>query len=221
MMRLEQVQAALRLSDFDSQSAHAHMAPMPRAMKRPLTMPGKPRVGGVLALLYDCHDQINVVLTRRRDDLKAHAGQISFPGGRNEPPEPLLATALRETFEEVGVTPEAVQVLGSLTPIYIPPSDYEVHPFVAWYANGRCPTFSPAPHEVAEILEVPLAHLLNPATRHHESREIMGHQLSVPFFAVAEHKVWGATAVMLSELVERLRVVLSETAVNVPPSPPA
>ena len=219
MVKLEQVEMALRLADFDTQRAHAQMAPMPRAMKRPLTQPGQPRVGGVLALLYDCRDQINVVLTRRRDDLNAHAGQISFPGGRNEPPEPLLTTALRETQEEVGIAPEAVQVLGSLTPIYIPPSDYEVHPFVAWYANGRCPTFSPAPCEVAEILEVPLAHLLNPATRYHESREIMGHRLNVPFFAVAEHKVWGATAVMLSELVERLRVVMGETAVNASSSP--
>ncbi|MCA9997034.1 MAG: CoA pyrophosphatase [Anaerolineales bacterium] len=219
MVRLEQVEAALRLAGFDTQHAHAQMAPMPRAMKRPLTLPGKPRVGGVLALLYDCHDQINVVLTRRRDDLNAHAGQISFPGGRNEPPEPLLTTALRETYEEVGIAPDVVQVLGALTPIYIPPSDYEVHPFVAWYTNGRCPTFLPAPREVAEILEVPLTHLLDPAIRQHEAREIMGHRLNVPFFAVAEHKVWGATAVMLSELVERLRVVMGETAVNAPLSP--
>lgn len=214
MVRLEQVEAALQLVDFDPQMAHGLMAPMPRAMKRPLDRPGQPRVGGVLALLYDCDDQLNVVLTRRRDDLNAHAGQISFPGGRNEPPEPLLATALRETFEEVGVAPEAVRVLGALTPIYIPPSDYEVHPFVGWYVNGRCPTFFPAPHEVAEILPVALTHLLNPAIRQHEARDILGHRLNVPFFAVAEHKVWGATAVMLSELVERLKVVLAKTAVS-------
>lgn len=212
MVKLEQIEMALQLADFDARRAHAQMAPLPRVNERPLNHPGNPRVGGVLALLYDCNEQINVVLTRRRDDLNAHAGQISFPGGRNEPPEPLLTTALRETYEEVGVAPDAVRVLGPLTPIYIPPSDYEVHPFVAWYANGRCPTFFPAPSEVAEIVEVPLGRLLDPTTKQHEPREIMGHRLHIPFFSIDGHKVWGATAVMLSELVERLRVVLGETA---------
>jgi 8-oxo-dGTP pyrophosphatase MutT (NUDIX family) len=148
--------------------------------------------------------QTHLVLTRRRDDLQSHAGQVSFPGGRREDGESLQTTALRETFEEVGILPTELALLGRLSSLYIPPSDYEVHPFVAWYKNGR-PLFTPQESEVAEILEVPLSHLLDPATRLEEPWEIRSYQLNVPFYLVSGHKVWGATAMMLSEFLERLR----------------
>jgi hypothetical protein len=81
---------------------------------------------------------------------------------------------------------------------------------VAWYANGQRPTFYPSDAEVAEILEVPLRHLLRPETRVEELWNWRGSDVAVPFFNVQGHKVWGATAMMLSELVERLRIVSRE-----------
>jgi hypothetical protein len=103
----------------------------------------------------------------------------------------------------VGVHPDELEFIGRLSHLYIPPSDYEVHPFVAWYKNGR-PTFIPQEREVAEILEVPLSHLLDPATRQQETWQIRGYELDVPFYLVEGHKVWGATAMMLSEFLARL-----------------
>jgi 8-oxo-dGTP pyrophosphatase MutT (NUDIX family) len=203
---LIEVQQALALTNFDGQSAQLKMMPA-RARRRADHLPGKARLSGVLVLLF-CNDQeLTLVLTRRRDDLPAHAGQVSFPGGRHEPPETLLMTALRETEEEIGIAPESLQILGALTPLYIPPSDFEVHPFVAWYHNGQRPFFTPSPDEVAELLEVPLAHLFDPATLVEERWLFQGHEIDVPYFDVEGHKVWGATAMMLSELCERLRVV--------------
>ena len=204
---IQQVKAALELVDFDAETAQRKMAPISRAIYRPAEKRGQARLGGVLVLLFCKERTPYLLLTRRRDDLPAHAGQVSFPGGRNEAPESLWETAVRETEEEVGIDSPNLHYLGTLTPIYVPPSDYEVHPFVAWYNSDSLPVFTPAPREVAEIIETPLSVLLDPASRVEERRDIGGQQLMVPYFAVEGHKVWGATAVMLSELVERLRVI--------------
>ena len=181
------------------------MQPVPRENRRPPSRPGEPRLGAVLMLLYEKERQIHLVLTRRRDDLQAHAGQISLPGGRRESREALQHTALRETREEVGVLPAAITVLGRLTPLYIYPSDFEVHPFVGWYDG--VPAFRPQPAEVAEIIETPLAALFDEQTRREEMWEWRDGALHVPFYQIGEHKVWGATAMMLSDFVERVRAV--------------
>ncbi|MFZ0545096.1 MAG: CoA pyrophosphatase [Candidatus Promineifilaceae bacterium] len=201
---INQIQQALYLKDFDPVAAQMKMAPRPRATVRTPETPGQVRQGGVLILLYEVMGQSHLVLTRRRDDLSSHAGQVSFPGGRREPGETLQTTAFRETYEEIGVYPGELDLLGYLATIYIPPTDYEVHPFVAWHRNGR-PRFISQETEVAEILEVPLSLLLDPATRQEELWEIRGFQLTVPFYLVEGHKVWGATAMILSEFLERLR----------------
>jgi len=201
-----EIQQALALQDFDPLKAQLKMAPRPRITVRAPETPGNPRQGGVLILLYERLGQTCLVLTRRRDDLQSHAGQISFPGGRRESGETLQTTAIREAHEEIGIHPAELELLGRLSSLYIPPSDYEVHPFVAWYRNGR-PTFIPQESEVAEILEVPLSHLLDPAARLQEKWEIRGFELDVPFYLVSGHKVWGATAMMLSEFLCRLEKV--------------
>lgn len=203
---VDQIQQALRLESFDSFAAQMKMAPRPRITIRAAETPGDPRQGGVLVLLYERVGRVHLVLTRRRDDLESHAGQISFPGGRREEEESLQTTAFREAYEEVGIPPADLNLLGRLSSLYIPPSDYEVHPFVAWYRHGR-PAFTPQETEVAEILEVPLSHLLDPDTRQEEPWEIRGYQLNVPFYLVEGYKVWGATAMMLSDFLERLRMV--------------
>lgn len=204
---LDDVKTALTLPDFDAAAAQQKMAPVTRPIRRPDAQPGQARLGGVLILLYCYQKELYLVLTRRRDDLNSHAGQVSFPGGKHEADETLQETAVREAHEEIGIDPAAVTILGELTPLYIPPSDFEVHPTVAWYSNGQPPTFYPSDAEVAEILEVPLRHLLRQETRVEELWNWRGSDIVVPFFAVEGHKVWGATAMMLSELVERLREI--------------
>lgn len=200
------VRQALALEDFDVRSAQMKLAPMPRPMKRPFDKAGTARVGSVLLLLF-CHENVlYVTLTRRRANLNAHGGQISFPGGRNEPSELLQATALRETEEEVGIPATEIEVLGTLTTIYIPPSDFIVHPFVGWVKNGSRPIFAPSPSEVDEVLEVPIALLLDPANFQSEIRTVLnGVQVNVPFFNVNGDQVWGGTAVILSEFLERFK----------------
>ncbi|MGH2538513.1 MAG: NUDIX hydrolase [Candidatus Promineifilaceae bacterium] len=187
---------------LDGPAAQRRMSPVPRA-GRPAEKPGRPRLAAVLVLLYNRARQTHLVLTVRRDDLAYHAGQVSFPGGRREGKESLAQTALREAQEEIGLDPAALTLVGELTPLYIPPTDYEVHPFVAWHP-GR-PAFRPQPGEVAGILETPLGLLLNPATRRQERWNVRGVELEVPFYAIEGYQAWGATAMILSELLARLR----------------
>jgi 8-oxo-dGTP pyrophosphatase MutT (NUDIX family) len=171
--------------------------PRPGLEARP---PGhQPRQGGVLILLYPKDGRLHFALTRRTETLEDHKGQISLPGGAREGDEPLERTALRETHEELGVDPQSVEVLGVLTSLYIFPSDYCITPYVA--ARPDRPTFVPDPIEVAEVLEVPLATLLDPAIRREEEWVLHGIATRVPFYQIGEHKVWGATAMVLSEFV--------------------
>ncbi|MDQ7029431.1 MAG: CoA pyrophosphatase [Ardenticatenia bacterium] len=177
-----------------------HMAPHVRRDMNLLRVDGKAcREGAVLVLVYPLENDPATVLTVRRDNLSAHAGQVAFPGGRREPGEPLVHTALREAHEEVGLPlADEVRVLGRLTPFYIPPSNFCVYPFVATLPYR--PTFRPNAGEVKAILEVPIAHFLDPKTRREEIRVLQGTPAPVPYYAVGEHKVWGGTAMMLAEL---------------------
>lgn len=207
-LTLEIIHQALALDNFDTLAAQKKMMPFGLPQRVMPENDAFVRVGAVLLLLY-CHEnEIHLVLTKRREDLHSHAGQISFPGGSQEESETLLATALRETEEEVGVPTTAVRSIGQLTTIYIPPSGFLVHPFVGWYQNGSSPQFTPCQDEVAQIIEVPLTTLLDPQTAVAEPWDFKGHKVMVPYFAIQEHKVWGATAIMLSEFIERLRTVL-------------
>lgn len=207
-----EIKQALALPKFDSQAAQRQMAPISRPLRRAPERSGRVRVGCVLALLY-CHQGVlHLTLTRRRDDLNTHPGQISFPGGRQEEGETPWAAALRETEEEVGVLAADIERLGQLSTLYIPPSDFEVHPFVGWYRPEKRPSFRPQPSEVAEILEVPLTHLLTPGTRQSEEWRLRGAPVEVPFFSINSYKVWGATAMILSEFLARLAAVGAKTS---------
>ncbi len=204
---LDHVAAALALPEFDGHAAQQFMMPLARARFRSAERQGDPRLGAVLVLIYCLDDTPYLVLTRRRDDLNSHAGQVSLPGGGHEPPETLAQTALRETHEEIGILPDRVRLVGELTPLYISPSDFEVQPFVGVYAGDGRPAFVPNPLEVAAVIEVPLDHLLDDALRVEELWQLRGTDVTVPFFHLDGYKVWGATAMMLSEFAERLRAV--------------
>jgi len=157
------------------------------------------RRAGVLVLLYPCSDETCLILTRRAESVEHHRGQISLPGGGVHAGETAREAALRETEEELGIPPSALDLLGELTPLYVPPSGFCVYPFVAWM--GKRPDFVPNPQEVAEIIEVPVSHLLDPATHREETWAWQDAGRCVPFYAVGEHKVWGATAMILCELL--------------------
>lgn len=161
------------------------------------------RRGGVLALFYPHAGQIFLPLILRPTYPGVHSGQIGFPGGGYEAVDgDLAATALRETYEEIGVHPSQYTVLGQLTPLYVAASNYLVQPVVGWIDYR--PTFNPDPYEVAALIEAPLTTLLDPATRRVEPWTMRGRAIEVPFFALGEYgeyAVWGATAMMLSELL--------------------
>jgi 8-oxo-dGTP pyrophosphatase MutT (NUDIX family) len=160
---------------------------------------------GVLILLYPFQNKLHLVLTRRTEKLERHQAQISFPGGRQEPGETQEQAALRETYEELGIHSEAVHMIGHLTPLYIPPTNYCIYPFVA-HMDIK-PLFTPSPFEVAEILEIPLAHLLDPQTVRQELRNLHGLNVEVPFYYFEGHKIWGATAMVLAEFLEIIQTL--------------
>jgi 8-oxo-dGTP pyrophosphatase MutT (NUDIX family) len=185
--------------------AHRKMAPQPRPGWDPaFTLPSDCREGSVLILLYPRAKRLHLVLTRRTETVRSHKGQISLPGGKREAGESLVQTALRETCEELGVPPKGIEVIAQLSALYTPPSNYCIHPFVAH--RPYSPTFRPDPVEVAEVLEVPLSTLLDPAIRNVEFWSDPGFDSPrrVPFFDVNGQVVWGATAMILSELVTLL-----------------
>lgn len=158
------------------------------------------RQGGVLVLFYPHQGDIWLPLIQRPTYNGVHSGQVALPGGGHEDEDAdLVATALREAYEEVGVHPSTVEVLGSLTTLYVHVSDYLVHPTVGW-TNYR-PRFRPDPYEVAELIEVSLPHLLDETNRGRELRRLRNVEMEMPYFTVDERIVWGATAMMLSELL--------------------
>jgi len=157
----------------------------------------------VLVLIYPGEGGPHLVLTQRTTQVVHHQAQISFPGGQMDEHESAVETALREAEEELGIKPEEVQVLGELTPLYIPPSNYCIYPVVA-VANRR-PDFRPSPHEVAEVIEAPLAHLLDTNNVRREKWHLRGEDVTVPFYFLKGHKIWGATAMVLAELLHLLK----------------
>ncbi len=165
--------------------------------------PANARQAAVLALLYPQNGHWHLCLIKRTssDPRDRHAGQIAFPGGSREAEDPdLLHTALREACEETGINPRAVRQLGPMTPIYIPVSNFQVYPFLAW-SESR-PDFRPQESEVEAILEPPVEDLFHPRSlQRRPIRLASGRQLDqAPCLIWKDHLIWGATAMMLSEL---------------------
>ena len=142
-----------------------------------------------------------LVFTERRHDLRKHAGEISFPGGRRDDGEDLVVTALREAEEEIGLDRTTVRVAGALAPVGTMVSGYRVHPFVGIIES--LPTWTPQVTEVAQVLELSLADLV----RGRRMKPLWDKGVPVPTvsFTVEGHLVWGATARMLDQLLKRLR----------------
>jgi len=183
------------------------MAPRPRQGDVfPLPPEIHPKEAGVLILLYPGANDLHFFLTRRADTVETHKGQISLPGGAQHPGESLRRTALRETREELGICDAAIELLGdALTPLYIPVSGFRATPFVAFTPTR--PEIHASAGEVVEIIEPPLEWIVDEKNIVEEAWEIRGYPAIVPYFALNAHRVWGATAMILSEFREMLQRV--------------
>jgi len=155
----------------------------------------------VLVPLYLDRGDLHAVFTKRRDDLKRHAGEISFPGGRQDfPDEDLRATALRETEEEIGLAAAEVELVGALEPVGTFVTNYKIHPFVGVIKPGHA--WTPQPTEVEEVLELSLPDLIGGYEMQRLIRK--GVPFRTPTYTVDRHFVWGATARILQHLLRRL-----------------
>lgn len=166
-------------------------------------IPENHKKASVLALFYPKNTGWHLALMQRPESPYAHSRQVSFPGGGAEEQDPDDAhTALRETEEEFGIPLSKISIIGRLTHVYIPVSNYLVHPFVGYLIEE--PLFNPDANEVEEIVEVPLTELLDPANRKTREIEIHGgvKLKDVPYFHLSDKVIWGATAMMLGELTE-------------------
>jgi len=172
----------------------------PRHVDDPTATPA-----AVLILVYERDGEAHMLFTKRTDQVEHHKGQISFPGGASdEEDDCLMTTALRETYEEIGVRPEHVDILGQLDEM-VTISDFRVTPFVGILAFAQEYPFVVNEQEVAQVVQVPLAYLLDEGNMELELRQHEGREVLVPAFSYDGHRIWGATARMLHQLIELLR----------------
>jgi 8-oxo-dGTP pyrophosphatase MutT (NUDIX family) len=159
----------------------------------------------VLILLYPREGQLHTVFILRQTYDGVHSGQVSFPGGRAEPEDrDLIHTALREASEEVAIDPASVEVLGTLSELYIPPSNFLVLPVVGFTAHA--PRFVADETEVAEIIQSDISFLNDPARRKETTLEVRGLRIDTPYYDVKGKIIWGATAMILSELSDLIEI---------------
>ncbi len=161
----------------------------------------EPRLAAVLLLAYPLDGVPHVVFTKRTESVAAHRGQISLPGGRFEATDTdLRATALREAYEELGVPPNDVHVLGRLDDVYVLVSNFLIAPYVGTLTYT--PTFHPDPREVAIVIDVPLERLRDPAIFREEDRPLSGRSRTVQVYQYGDHEIWGATGRIVQLFLE-------------------
>jgi 8-oxo-dGTP pyrophosphatase MutT (NUDIX family) len=158
------------------------------------------RTSAVLMLLYPIDRVIHTMIIRRPSYEGIHSGQLALPGGKKDEEDPsVLHTALRETLEEVGVVVPEQNVIGQLTSLYIPPSNFLVHPFIAWLDER--PPFKPDPREVDVILEVQLSMFVDPQIKARKRIHIGENTfVDAPSYVLGENNLWGATAMIFAEM---------------------
>ena len=190
--------------------AHLKMAPegRPASMAPEYYNKLHPRQSAILMLFYPKHGKAHLVLIKRNTYPGVHSSQISFPGGKAEPEDTDLAqTAIRETYEEIGVLPEEIDVVMPFSEIYIPPSNFLVFPYLGVSESEL--SFKPNKDEVDAIIELPLEVFLDDSIIISAPMQTSYAQsMMVPAFKFEDHIVWGATAMIMSELKETIKTAL-------------
>ena len=207
-MTIERIKELLQeafTTKLPGKDAHVKMAPQPLDLRRfTTTFSEPPKKSGVLLLFYQDHGSVYFPLIKRPHYPGVHSGQVGFPGGKMEPSDPdILFTALREAEEEIGINASKVEVLGQLSDLYIPTSNFLVSPVIGFVPEK--PSFIPEQREVARIIATEVISLFHPEVRKQTQLPVGGGMyLDTPYFAVEEEIVWGATAMILSELIQVL-----------------
>ena len=208
---MKSLETSLRaaMARLPGSEAQMRMSPNPRMPWDPTRFPDGGRDAAALLLLYPHVGEWHLPLTVRGSDLKHHTGQVSLPGGRLDPGETIETAALREAAEEVGLNTELVRVVGQLTPVRIPISGFVLHPVIG--ITDVRPEFRPDGWEVARLVEVSLESLRDESiVKRQRLERRFGDQveeIDAPYFAVGEERVWGATAMVLSEFLALLESI--------------
>lgn len=179
-------------------SSHKKMLPKDRILTIPSADKSKIKRSSVLFLLFPDNNKLQVCLIKRPAHMKYHAGQIALPGGKIEPNETALETALRETREEIGIETGNILILGSLSELYVEVSRFIIHPFVGWLDSK--PNFNISTGEVEKLILFPLYEYKNNFGET-ELDTITG-KLTVPCIKYNDEVIWGATAMILSEFYD-------------------
>ena len=181
-------------------TAHSVMASETRLKLKMPSPNERTRESAVLILFYPSDNQVFIPLILRPQYDGVHGGQMAFPGGRAEKEdEHLERTALREAQEEIGVRVSDITILGKLTKLFIPPSNFYVQPVVGFMTHK--PDFYPDPREVDKVIEITLENLKNPKIIGRKTLFVRGIEVDTPFYEILNTTVWGATAMMVSELL--------------------
>jgi 8-oxo-dGTP pyrophosphatase MutT (NUDIX family) len=166
-----------------------------------LDVHGRTDAAVLVPLYHDRAGDLHAVFTRRRDDMRKHPGEISFPGGRQDPGDPdLQTTALREACEEIGLQPGHVEVIGALQPTPTIVTNYAIYPFVGLIDSGH--EWELSPNEVSEVLELRVADVRAGYGRRRLVRR--GLPIRTDTYVVGDHLIWGATARIVADLLDRL-----------------
>lgn len=211
-MTIDQIHKILSNNTLPGKVAQYQMASMSRIIdldKNELQVPSTAKKAAVLLLLYPKHEELHIVFMERGSKYgnDKHKGQISFPGGAFEASDKSYKhTALRESEEEIGIKAKDVNVIGTLTDLYIPVSNYHVFPFVAYI--DYCPLFVPEQDEVKRIIEIPLSTFLEKNSKQQTTILLETGQLlkDVPCFKVQNDIIWGATSMMLNEFLQLIQL---------------
>ncbi|MEO8239008.1 MAG: CoA pyrophosphatase [Flavobacterium sp.] len=200
--------------ELPAEKAHVKMAPSERvALMKNLDLSQKsPRIAAVMMLFYPKNGKTHLILIVRNAYDGVHSSQIAFPGGKYEVSDVnFQETALRETHEEVGISSEKIEIIKQFTPMYIPPSNFLVHPFLG--ISSQELSFYPDIREVADIIELPLSVFLNDEIIIEATLSTSyAANVLVPAFNIQNHVVWGATAMILSELRDVLKITFEKNS---------
>lgn len=205
---LDQLQQRLQ-QPLPGAEAHEPLRATPTGLIKPKfdhSLPPKP--GSVMILLYPDGGQIKFPLTKRHEYLGAHGGQVSLPGGKAEPGETAIETALRETEEEIGVKAQQIKVVGELSQFFVMPSNFMVIPVIGFVEQR--PVYQAQQSEVVRIIEGDISDLIRTdAIRTKEILAAKMYPMLAPHFEIEGEVVWGATAMMLNELRVIIREILA------------